>query len=986
MTMKQLIAFAALALLGASFAFAQETTGDIIGTVTSEDRVALPGVTVTAEDVDTGLRRSATSNAGGLYRIAALPPAGYSVTANLEGFQTVRRSVKVDLGRTVTNNLTLQLGAFTETIEVSGEEPQIDPTSTVAGITVNTDDLNARLPIAREAAQLALLAPGTIPGDFFFNPGYFFGPILNTPGQRLTSMRGASVAENSYQVNGLNITNFRNGVGSSRVPFEFLEQAQVKTGGYEAEFGRATGGVINMVTKSGSNTLRGVATVYFHPESLQGSMANTVYSVKEEERLESLEANASVGGALVRDRLFYYLFVSYADEDLLTMGGGRGERWQSQEPYWGGKVDWNVTPGHRLEGTYFSDETEVDRTLIAYERGVGFGDVINTGQFLRGGSNAILKYSGILSDSFMLSAQYGVNQFERTDRTTGDECPRARDLRRQSPPYGIGCWVWWAAGTDSDERDAYRLDVDLFVGRHSLRAGIDVEDNLSSHRQTYSGDIYYAYYLNGTEEQEPEDYWFSDLPWDQELVRVRHWRQGGDYPVESRSAYVQDSWAATPDLTVNLGIRYEEYDNKNSLGETFIRITDQWAPRVGAVWDVGGDGRSKLYGSYGLYHLPVASFPNIWLAGGTYEDEGWYTLSGGIDPLTGEPGQLEDELLYHVLADGVAPDPRETRSDELEPMSQWEAILGYERMAGERWSLGVRGVALEFNDIIEDVLLAQALWEVYGVECLSPDLIWEFEGCFHQWQQHARLTNPGRGFTGWYDLHGDGVLEPISLTAEEIGLPDPERKYYAVELTATRRFADRWMLHASYTWSHSYGNYEGWVDSDIHQADAGLNMTWDTAGIMENSSGNLANDRRHSLKLFGAYRWDVGLQLGANSWYRTGRPLSGFGYHPSDPWANALADFFGHPVFYILGEPCPRGSAGTTDDAWSLDLMLRYDWRWAATDWHLRVDAYNVFDNGAVTAVEQYAEWPMGTPFRNYLEPIDFQEPRRVRFGFGVSF
>jgi outer membrane receptor protein involved in Fe transport len=963
---------------------AQETTGDIVGTVSSPDGQPMPGVTVTISDPARGFERIVVSNREGRFRLTALPPARYVLTADLDGFKTLQRELDVDLGRTTSGDITMELGAFSDTIEVTGERPRVDPASTVAGITVNTDELNARLPIAREATELALLAPGTVSGSSDFNPGINTqgDSTLYTPGQRLISMMGASVAENTYAVNGLNITNFRNGLGSSRVPLEFIEEVQVKTGGYEAEFGRATGGVINMVTKSGTNTLTGAASAYFRPEGLQESMANTIYNTREEERLERLEVNASVGGTLVRDRLFYFLAVSYTDEDLLTMDTRHGERWQSQEPYWGGKLDWYISPSHRLEGTYFTDETEVYRTLLLYDEDEGLGEVLNTGWFFRGGSNAIAKYTGVLSDRVLVSAQYGFNEFDRTNRSSGDECPIAVD-ERYGPAERSGCWLSAFVGTNSDEREAYRVDVDLFVGRHSLRAGLDAEENLSSALETYSGGVYYRYYLNGAEGQDPEDYRFPELPWHRELVRVRSWREGGNYPTDSQSAYLQDRWAVTPSLTLTLGVRYELYDNGNSAGESFIRIADQWAPRVGAVWDPTGNGRSKLYGNYALYHLPVASNTNVMLGGGQFFDEIWYTFSGGVDPVTGEPGRLEDELRYRLLMDGVVPDPREVTADTIEPMSQWEAILGYERMIGESWSVGVRGTAREFNEIIEDVWLARALWEVYGVDCLSPDLMWDpFEGCF--WPQHptARLMNPGTGFTGWYDLDGDGVLDPISFTREQMNLPEPERRYFSLELSVARRFAGNWMFRGSYTWSHSYGNYEGWVNSDIIQDYAGLTATWDISGIMEHAKGDLPNDRRHSLKLFGMYSWDAGLGIGANLWYRSGRPINGFGYHPSDPWAEAYDPM----SFYKLGEPCQRGCGGTTEDAWSLSLMLRYDWRWAGTEWHVRVDAFNLFDNGATTAVDEWAEDDRNVLSDTYLEPIDYQTPRRVRFGVGVSF
>jgi hypothetical protein len=248
----------------------------------------------------------------GFYRIAALPPAGYEVTASLAGFRTVRRVVKVDLGRTATSRMTMELGEFTGTIEVTGELPQVDLSSSVIGMTVDTDELNEQIPVEREVTQIALLAPGTTQGDPQFDQ--------STPGQWLASFGGASVAENLYVVNGLNITNFRTMLGSSFVPLEFVEEVQVKTGGYEAEFGRSTGGVINMVTKSGSNSFHGGLSLYWEPESLQEQQPDTAFSLNQSGSRERLEGNASVGGPLLRDRLFFFAFARYADSQVLEIG------------------------------------------------------------------------------------------------------------------------------------------------------------------------------------------------------------------------------------------------------------------------------------------------------------------------------------------------------------------------------------------------------------------------------------------------------------------------------------------------------------------------------------------------------------------------------------------------------------------------------------------------------------------------------------------
>jgi hypothetical protein len=354
---------------------------------------------------------------------------------------------------------------------------------------------------------------------------------------------------------------------------------------------------------------------------------------------------------------------------------------------------------------------------------------------------------------------------------------------------------------------------------------------------------------------------------------------------------------------------------------------------------------------------------------------GLYVLEGGIND-DGSPVELGAELFYVLNNDGDVDDPRLVMDNELEPLSQTEFILGYDRLVGPNWSLGVRGVARRFNEVIEDIRIGKALWEVYGVEEFNPDVV-----NYPTYLGSFRFSNPGGDFDGWYDLDDDGELDPIFLTSEELGYPEPKREYFAVELTARRRFARGWMVQGSYTWSHLYGNFEGLTN--FSQTAPYSTSNFDDPGTMEHSSGDLPNDRRHNLKLYGMYAFDFGLQLSAGGWYRSGRPVSGFGWHPTDPWSQLMEN----ASFYNGGEPCPRGCAGRTEGVWALDLGVKYDWRWLSADWYVRVDAFNVVNNSSVETVDESAELE-GDPVRdpNYLMPRTHQMPRQVRFGLGVSF
>jgi outer membrane receptor protein involved in Fe transport len=954
--MKRLYLFGIVVILWAVPGLAQETTGAVVGTVTSGDAQVLPGVTVVVLDASTGLQRSVVSDSRGEYRLVALPPSAYDMTARLEGFQTHRRRVRVELGRTLTLDIEMLLGAFTNVIEVTAEAPLVDVTSTVTGINVSAAEIDGMVPVVHDTQRLALLAPATTAGDTAFN-----GSDDGTYDQALVSIGGSSVAENSYQLNGLNITNFRTGVGSSWIPFEFVDEVQVKTGGYEAEFGRSTGGVVNMVTKSGTNSLRGSASIFFEPESLQEYEPNTDYAYNQAEERELTEANASIGFPIFRDKLFFFGFVQFRDTNYLINTINRASREKGSTPYYGGKVDWNITPSHSLDVTYLTDETTIDQYIHPINDGVpDESALLSEGTINRGGQNYIGKYTGIWADNFMFAAQYGVNEFDRTNAATGDAYPFAYDAT-SGTTQRIGNWTNWDRGSAYDKREAYRVDVDWYLGNHSLRAGADYENNWSGDATTYSGGYFTFYYLNGDR--------FPELPADQMLSDYRIYEVAGGYSTYSNAFYAQDSWAVTPNLTINLGVRWEIYENKNLNDETFIKIDDQYAPRLGVIWDLSGRGRSKVHASYGVYHLPIASNTNIRMSGAELYVADWFTVDG-FNP-DGTPIGLDMTPLapQRVYSDGQAPDVRQVTDQDLTPMSQQEIIIGYEQMVGNDWSLGVRGIMKTFSAVIEDIGGDWAMYDIYGID------IYTWWGI---------LANPGEDITAYYDVDGDGELERYDFSKEDLGYPEAERNYYAIELTAKKRFSNNFMLDFSYAWSHSYGNFEGFVDSTIGQSDAGITQNFDYPGLAENTWGNLPNDRRHNLKAFGVYAFDFGLQLGGNAYYQSGRPQNGMGVYPNpDDWAS----YYGVASYYVQGEPSPRGSWGTTDNIWGLDAMIKYAFQLGSgVELNLRLDAFNITGNEGITEVDEDGDLATGGINESWLTPTHYQTPRTVRLGVGLTF
>ena len=244
---------AALTLTVSTTVVAQETTGTIRGRVVDPQGLALPGVTITV----TGPQgvKTAQTDTEGRFSVAFLTPGPYAVRGELQGFKVrEQQGVNVSLGQTVDVPMSLELGGVSETVNITGSVPIVNQSTTTTGAVISSAAV-AQLPVGRRVSDVTYLAPGVSSGG--------------SVGAANPSISGGSGLENQYVIDGVNVTNQGYGaLGSyssifgslgNATPFDFVQEVQVKTGGYEAEFGQSTGGVVNVVTKSGSNDLRGSA-------------------------------------------------------------------------------------------------------------------------------------------------------------------------------------------------------------------------------------------------------------------------------------------------------------------------------------------------------------------------------------------------------------------------------------------------------------------------------------------------------------------------------------------------------------------------------------------------------------------------------------------------------------------------------------------------------------------------------------------------------
>jgi outer membrane receptor protein involved in Fe transport len=1001
-------ALQALALLGAGItgsaimvapvAAQDVTTGILSGTVVGESGAGIPGARVTITSTDRGNVRESTASNNGTFTVSQLPVGTYSVTVVAEGFATTRAdNVQVNLGG---NSYTFTLGvadAAGDAIVVLGTPKRtVDFSGTATGVVFDVKTLADEIPVPRSIEAVQLLAPQATQGDSAF------GNVI--------SLGGSSVAENIYYVNGMNVTNFRTFVGGSTIPFEFYDQVQIKTGGYQAEFGRATGGAVIAVTRSGTNEFRGGFNAYWSPGSLRAKQPNTYAANNELDRVKDVEGNIYLSGPIIKDRLFAFAFInprhrsSFAQSINPTGGAIVTQSFsETTTPFYGGKIDANIIDGHTLELTYFNDSNTQRSWTRPYnsvtDTAAGEKTYIND---FSGGENYIAKYTGNFTDWLTVSALYGRSKFRRSTLSAADNDILTYDSRQGVSQFTLlqGSGL---VEDGKDDREFYRADADLYfnaLGSHHLRFGADHEILTAEANAFYSGGEYNRLFNSST-------YNPFGLPAATDYLRQRIYRSGGTFEAQNTAFYIQDNWDATDRLQLSLGVRNDRFKNLNAAGNTFTDLKNQWAPRLGASFDVTGDKRTRLSAFYGRYYLPVAANTNIRLAGDELFTEDWYTYTG--DPLNPTIGTKI--IPTTVYSDSSNPDPTTLVSTNLKPQYLDEFIVGFEKRVGERWKFGVNGIYRTLGAVLEDADLSHY---AVGQYCAANPTACGGESTLDVGGGGYVLLNPGSDAIINVSPQGGFAGGVLTIPAEFIDLPVAKRKYYAVEALFERSFDGRWGLQGSYVWSRSRGNYEGGVKSDNGQDDVGLTQDFDEPGWMDGSHGFLPNHRAHQFKVFGTYAPVEWFRFGLNARVSSPRKYGCIGVYPindgraqnpfrsggADSWycgdRSTAFDTNNDGVADTANNSVLVGRGNAFEGKWEKRIDLALQFRPQIEQFRsvsFRVDVFNLFNFDSPVDFNEYgdADGPLkangNVPLNvNYMKPTQYQTPRYVRFGLSFDF
>jgi len=991
--------------LGLCFSTGVQAQTNTAGAVTGH---AASGDTITVSNPATGFSRTITVGADGNYRFSQLPVGSYTVTRNGAN----PRNVTVNVGTAANVDYVTAGGATTlDTVTVVGTGA-INPidVSSVESTTILTAEQIAKIPVARDTTSVALLAPGTVRGDAAFG--------------NLASFGGASVAENQYYVNGFNITNSFRSLNFSQVPFEAIAEQQIKTGGYGAEFGRSLGGVINQITKRGTNEFHAGGNIFWSPEDLTEETKDVYLTNGTLRQDNSHDSNwnavASVwaGGALIKDRLFAYGLVSYGRSEAETWGNvvaPTNTSAETKSPTWLLKVDWSIADNHLLELTAFSDKQETETGVYRNDLGqFNRTEFLGTNFVEQGGDNYVLKYTGYLTDSFTLSALYGHGVFSRSQRLRtasgldvsygGDlnhpatGCPIVADLR---PGYRRAingtrfstCNITGAAierEDSEDTRDQYRLDAEWQLGDHLLRFGYDVDDYQSVAGASIEGGRVWSYRtVDPTPIFDPVTNTGGPNSGDEsDIVREQIVNQGATVKVKQRAFYLQDSWNITDNFIAYLGVRWDSFENLNGQGQTYVKIENQFGPRLGFSWDVNGDSTFKVFGNAGRYALPLT--PSVAVRGASASlfsrEEFTYT---GFDPVTGAPTGLTSLGTFRFINGefGTAKNPATIASQTLDPMYQDEYILGFQKALTDHFSLGIRGIYRDLKAAIDDNCDYTAVLD--AIAASDPTLNPVLPGAGFP---YCRMFNPGADAVFVTDVEDDGTLRTYTIPGARLS-PKAKRKYTAMEFFFDGNW-DRFFLQGSYTYARSIGNTEGGVKSDIGQNDTSVTQDFDYIELTKDTYGYLPNDRRHSLKLFGNYEINDEWAVGANLLVQSGRPVNCLGILDLDgvPGPPVTPHAYGSS-FMQCGATNPGGAVahprGTVGRLpWTTNVDVNVTWRPSfAAGLQFKVDIFNVLNSQKVTAqTEQAEDGATGNPLETYQLPLSFQAPRSVRFMVQYDF
>jgi hypothetical protein len=783
------IALGILALAVPTFLLADGTLlGTIKGRVLDESGAGVPGATVEIVSADRGFRRSLTTDATGGFTFPALQTGPYTLWATLSGFQSVEKTNNiVEPNKTTEVDVTMRLAAAAETVTVTGEVPLVDKTDTSARTTVSST-LTQKLAIGRNYQTLISNAPG-VTANLGGNP----------------NVHGAVQGANLYLFDGVDNTDVTTGTFGGNFNFEAIEEVVVSTAGVSAEYGRAQGAIVNVVSKSGTNTFSGSGKVLVNnddwDEQNKGKSRLTGLPFAREKFDENqYRYSFTLGGPFWKDHLWFFGAYEFGDQtSAFAQTRGLEESYQQtlEIVLWDGKLTWQATPSHLF--TLGANTDKIDGFVIDYWSQFGFGSaereaLTQQNQNDCGGvCNIYGRWSGVFGSNLSAEALYAEND--------GDIF--IVPFEGHGSPYWVLAEevIYNGATFDGSVKRprkqanlAGNLYTQLFGDSHQFKVGVDYQDLESVASYIYPNNE--SFFVTGFDASartpilSPGDFW---LRFTEPASSVS---TGKIYGI-----YALDKFEIGKNLFFNLGLRLDIQEAESDIGNTVVDTTSL-SPRLTGVYDLSGNGKTLFSAAYGRYHQFIVQG----LADSLYA--GVAQLSN-YDLFTWDGSQWT--FLQEVRVGG---NTNPVNSD-LESSYVDEINFAAQQQLGSTMAVGLRGIYRKWYDLIDD-----------------------------------------RKFV---DADGNTIIVPENFSDSEL-----HRYYKGLELTFEKRFSRNWQAAINYTLSRTEGNTGTGLTSGAYSsqlfdyADLTCNVTSVgnlpcSVAMNVNQYGYMPYDRTHIVNVFTSY-------------------------------------------------------------------------------------------------------------------------------------
>ncbi|MEO7794513.1 MAG: TonB-dependent receptor [Thermoanaerobaculia bacterium] len=939
-----------VALAFATAAMAQGIpTGRLSGRVTDSEGNGVPGVAVEISSPSLQGVRSTTTDLNGDYVVPSLPPGEYTSTFTMDGFETQSRTSRMASSQAVQLDVNMSLAAVTETIEVTGEAVTVISKDNTNSTTVSQDILEA-LPGARTQLAAVILSPGA---------------AATGPAGAITISGGQSW-ENTYSINGVNVNDNIRGTPNNLFIEDAIEETTTSSSGISAEYGRFAGGIINTVTKSGGNDFHG---------SLRDNVTNQSwnsenrFSPEPEDKVRSIY-EGTIGGRILRDKLWFFGAGRSFETDAVATTQLLNIPYNAtnEQDRYEGKLTFSPTSNHRLTGSYI----DISQKQLAPHGGLANYLVDLSGLATRSLPNTLLaaNYSGVLSSSFFVEAQYSERAFNfdpsgGTDPSFPGGTPIFDFTNGVIYNESLFCGTC-ADGGDERRNQDYLAKASYFLstkssGSHDLVFGVDVFDDIRTSNNYQSS----TNFIFGADASQ----FINNVVY----PVIQSQAEGGGsylayYPIlstslgthfKTNSVFVNDRWRLSDNLSFNLGVRYDKNDGKDASGTTVTK-DDAFSPRLGVNWNPDGNGVWLLNASYGRYVAALSgAVANSGSSAGSPATIQWsYT-----GPSFNLPGQ-----------------PLTTSEQALAAVNDWFTSIGGVNNTSLLQFVNIPGgglvVGTDVASTYADELTIGGVRSFGAKGSVRADIVYREFGNFYSTR---RDTVTGRV------LNANG--NQVDLGVIQNDNDNLERTYLGLQTSFNFLISDRLTVGGAYTLSHAEGNFEGEnqgsgpVTSALESYPEYKEARWNAP------KGDLLIDQRHKLSLFAvweAFKSDrQRLSVSARQLYTSGFAYSAVGNV-------GTRAFVTNPGYVSPPSQVPyyfsdRG-AFKTDDITSTAIGLNYSLFFGAFEVFGQLDIQNVFNEDGVIIVNQAVFTSRNDPTKQAFDPFTQTPVEGVHWSKGPNF